>query len=184
MLALWPNSLKAPTSKGAIPDDWPKDLFTFGFVRHPIDRFFSAYNMFSNGVVNVDEKGYQGTGRVAITPNIPIEHFIDKAIYEKDYEAKWSIVRHTIPMSNELNLLQHADFIGRYERFDRDLESIKAHLGLTSPTTHANMSIKRNGNWEEQFYNLSEEYQSKLVDYYKADFDIYNYEIPNMLSGS
>ena len=152
--------------KGRFPSDrW--DDYKFGFVRDPIERFLSAYHMFISG-----RKDEDGTERVPILPDYTIDHFIDRALSSiDDFYEQWSVTRHTLPMSNELIGLQFADYIGRYERFEKDmeyiLETLKANKG---PIPRFNVSNK-------EPVVLTEENYDRLCEYYREDFKLFNYRM-------
>jgi len=173
VIALWPDSNedREISIESHIPKKYPNH-FKFGFVRHPFDRFVSCYYTY---VKDFDIL-------------MSFEHFIDKALYEQDYYSTWSLTVRTLPMSNELNLLQHADFIGKYENFKKDIEAISAYVGLTNTLEHVTVTVD-NKTWEEAIGTLNEEYYNKLLDYYRTDFNTYcypilEYEVLNSLSGA
>ena len=160
------------TGESTVLDNWLDDRvsfevsqdirFTFGFVRHPLDRFVSVYK----------DLNLEG---------VSIEHFIDKAIYEKDWYSSPSISLSTVPFSHPVNMLHEANYIGRYENFRKDFEAIKAHIGLTCETDYASIN-NSTSNWEEILSTLDDEYLNRLLGYYHQDFKTFNYEIPYSLS--
>ena len=177
VLSLWPNSLKAPTSKEGIPDEWPTSNFKFAFIRHPIDRFVSAFNMFAYGVTKYDKDGKAMESRDPILPNTSIHQFKDLVLHGDDYHAEWSVSWHTIPMTHPHNMLDRADWVGRYERFDNDLESLCQFLGLTNNHLRVNVSNKKQ-TWKETFMKLSPDDREGVIDFYREDFKSLGYEIP------
>ncbi len=52
---VWGSNYEGPVF-GAIPEEWA-GLFRFAFVRHPLQRFVSAYNMFTKGAFG--DKGWR-----------------------------------------------------------------------------------------------------------------------------
>ena len=160
-----------PPAFGHMPDDW-KHLFKFAFVRHPLDRFVSAYKMFTEGT-----KGAWFVLPADARP-LTVSEFIDIVLDEtiiyderrKSFEER--IRHHAIPQTHPFNCLHHADFVGRFETLQKDFERVAVHLGLTCQLPH--MHYAQRGEWNEY---LSGRDMERLVCYYAEDIARLGYEV-------
>lgn len=156
---------------GEWKEEWDK-LFSFAFVRHPIDRFVSAFYMFTEGT-NVKSKPRN--------PNMSVDLFADRAFYSTDYDVTHSIAHHTVPITHPINNIDKADFIGRYERFESDLKAIKVHLGIDDPWIPKFNVSQRYATWKQVVKKeMSPGTYNQLLDYYHDDFVEFDYEIQRL----
>lgn len=127
----WNRRVRGPRF-GAIPEEW-RGYFKFAFVREPLDRFLSAYRMFTEGT--------EGDPDWALPPDarpLTLDEFFDitrdeSIVFDerrRSFDEK--IRHHTIPQTHPFNCLREADFIGRFEEMDEDFARIARHVGLTS----------------------------------------------------
>ena len=148
-------------------------FFKFTIIRHPIDRFISAVNMFIR-----DNK---------IKPDCPIEEVINiiknknQSYTLNNYTNKAYIKRHTLPLSHKLYCLLDnndniiCDYIIKLEeihnkkKWNNFTETIKINektLNNYSNKTTKILTIN----------DLTKEELSFLYEYYKKDFVIFNYD--------
>jgi hypothetical protein len=121
---IWQKNYDGPVF-GYIPEEWGK-LFKFAFVRHPLQRFVSAYNMFT--------EGYMYRSNLQETRIWTIEDFVSIVLDEtilydgrrKSIEEK--IRHHTIPQTHKFNCLFSADYIGFFENFETDFSFVKLKI--------------------------------------------------------
>jgi Sulfotransferase family len=143
------------------------NYFTFTFVRDPVERFFSFYR--GKVLDGWDEFIAPALGRVGIDRAMGISEAID-ALRSHD-PASWE--RHVRPqrlflLSDEGQLM--VDFIGRFERFDRDwsrlsvLTQTEIALGRENPSLEYKPIVVR-----------PSEYLA-LCELYEEDFKLLGYE--------
>jgi hypothetical protein len=139
---------------GKVPEEWMK-YFKFTFVRHPMDRFLSAYRYY------LAYHNYKGSveefAKEALNPHMPLE----------DYR---SIKHHTFPQTHPLNCLQHADFVGRFENYAEDLEKILKTVGKKPPA-----QLPHKHKTEPAPICIPEETKQALIEYYAEDFEELGY---------
>lgn len=121
---------------GHIPEDW-QGHFRFAFVRDPLERFLSAYRMFTTGTLDEPDWSLPRDARP-----LTLEAFFaitrDESIVfdERRQTFEEKIRHHTIPQTHPFNCLRQADFIGRFETLEADFARIAAHVGQTAPLPH------------------------------------------------
>lgn len=156
---------------GHIPKEW-SHLFSFAFIRHPLQRLASAYNMFTQGATG------DSTWKLPLDARpLSIKDFIDivtdeNIIYDerrKTFEEK--IRHHTIPQTDDFNCLKHAKFVGRFENIDRDFSYIVKRLNIKRdlPKIHTTTACQ----WQDIF---KEESLEHAIEYYKEDFKLLEYK--------
>lgn len=159
---VWADNYDGPEF-WTIPDEW-NQYFKFAFVRHPLERFVSAWADFTQ------LRTYQGT----------IDDFVDvvtdeSVIFdERRKTAKERIRHHTIPQTHPFNCLQMADFVGRHENYLADLEYVLKRVGKKAETIPAIRKTAHDG-WRSV---LSGENLSRLIEFYEKDFDDLGYAKP------
>ena len=159
---------------GKVPNEW-MPFFKFAFIRNPYDRLISAWKMFIQGMTNSIWK------RPDDMPNscfLSLADFLeivtDESIaYGAERRTYKEIIRHhTIPQTHPFNCLGHANFVGRFERFEEDLGTIFEKLGLPllqiphwNKTTHDHYTSY----YDEKTRAISREF-------YREDLDSLGYE--------
>ena len=139
-------------------EEW-NELFKFAFIRHPISRFISCYLDYASRET-----------RQTMQP-FPLDQFAKQAIFAPN-ERLW---QQLLPMSNALHALDKADYIGRFEIYYQDLDSLMVHLGITKGDE---IPIPREDNWKNIVkQQMSPDVYESVVDYYRQDFNEYNYEV-------
>jgi len=168
---VWEMNYEGPVF-GEIPKEW-EELFSFTFVRHPLQRFVSAYKMFTEGA-----RGDPSWKLPVDARPLSIEEFLEivldeNIIYEQKrrlFEEK--IRHHTIPQTHPFNCLHLAKYIGRYESLDKDFHYICQQLGLnkTLPKMHTTTPVS----WQEI---LTGNVLDECIKYYKEDLEVLKYSI-------
>lgn len=125
--------------------EW-KNSFKFAFVRHPIDRFISA---FTSQSLHLDNRK-RVTGY--------IKDVLDKA---KSGVGGYILF---IPMVDFLT--EEIDFIGKYENKE-DWEKIEEKIGKIP---------HQNKNPTDKDFKLNEEEEKMVREFYKEDFKRFNYK--------
>jgi len=124
-------------------DQW-NDAYKFAFVRHPIDRFISAYNVF------VNKNEYLR------------ESFPEKQLLESVEDAlEWNPIVFR-PQSDFLR--EEIDFIGRYENIKKDWAKVSKIIGVKEPLPHMNKTNRK----PKKLTKKEEKYVREL---YKEDFE-------------
>jgi len=120
-------------------------LFRFAFVRNPFDRLVSAFHMFTSGLEDASSRLYDRTNqdspyRRAMSFAEFVAIVLDESVRFDEQRASLEeqIRHHTIPQRHSLHGLQHAEFVGRYEHFDRHFWQVAGRLGCQC-------SAQRNG---------------------------------------
>lgn len=161
---IWGSNYDGPTF-GSIPDEW-MSLFKFAFVRHPLQRFVSAWNMFTEGA--------KGDPQWRLPPDfrpLSLDQFIDivtndAIIFDErrsTFEEK--IRHHTIPQTHPFNCLHYADYVARQEDYESEVRLICDRVGVSLeqvPRMHVTTPMHWSG-------VLSGEALSRLTSYYHQD---------------
>jgi len=116
-------------ANGYVPAEW-KDLFIFGFVRHPLDRLVSAWKMFAIGMENTSWENADDVHGISLREFLDIAQ--DETIpYDGERKTtKEKIRHHTVPQSAPFYSLAEADFVGRFERYREDFQIVLDRIGL------------------------------------------------------
>lgn len=148
---------------GHIPADWP-DLFRFAFVRHPLDRFISAYSDFTQ----------LGSYRGSLDDFAGIV-MDDSIIYDGRRKTQAERIRHhTIPQTHPFNCLSLAQEIYRFERFGEEIAGLGARMGLSfGALPHRRRT--QHDSWERL---LDRALRRRLVAFYERDFADLDYPPP------
>ena len=148
---------------GHIPADWP-DLFRFAFVRHPLDRFVSAYSDFT-------QIGYY-RGSLADFAAIVTN---DSILYDERRKTQAQRIRyHSIPQTHPFNCLSLAQKVYRFERFGDEIARLAARMGLSfGALPHRRRT--QHDSWDRL---LDRALRRRLVAFYDRDFAELGYPLP------
>jgi len=152
-------------------------LYKFAVVRHPLSRFFSAFN---NKIREAPEPTWRA--HFGVDRNITVENFID-ILTSRDphnvdvhFQPQWIVCG--------LHLFKY-DHIGRYERLADAWARFQHHLGNDPPlpvpsqavTAKVNPATKGADKFIEWAQNAKgSEAWDKLVKFYKKDLDMLGYD--------
>lgn len=169
----WGKRKKGPRF-GQIPDEW-QDYFKFAFVREPLDRFLSAYRMFTKGTRNEPDWKLPADAR----PLTLAEFFDitrdDRFRFDQTKRRFEDRIRHhTIPQTHPFNCLRQADFIGRFEQIGADYALIAAHVGQTEPLPHMHSTAQSGRDPREELGPLAD----AVAEYYAEDSRFIAEELP------
>lgn len=170
---LWGAQYEGPCF-GMIPDNW-RSLFKFAFVRHPLQRFVSAFKMFTEGARGDPQWRLPEDARA-----LTVEDFMDivedeSVIYDerrRRFEEK--IRHHAIPQTHPFNCLHLADHVARHEHYEEEVRAICRKVGFplgTVPRMHVTTPL----DWSEL---LRGPLLERVVHYYREDFAALGYTRP------
>lgn len=139
------------------------DYYKFAMVRHPLDRFISAWQDKVHGV-NLFEFDEPTLERMRT-----IENFA-AWVAEKNLRTRRRN-RHLILQSRMIDL-SHIDYIGRLETFDDDFAVVCREVGIPVHTPPRHNRSKPQGVTRE---NASQELRSIVEEMYRRDYQIFGY---------
>jgi hypothetical protein len=143
---VWQKRYEGPVF-GAIPDSW-RGLFTFAFVRHPLDRFVSAWRMFTCGTANEPDWRMPADARPLSIEEFGEIVFDDGIIFDERRSTFEERIRHhTIPQTHPFNCLDEAEFVGRFERLEADFAHVARRVGAAETLPH--MHGTGHGGWRD-----------------------------------
>lgn len=173
---VWGGVRPVEPTFGFIPDQW-MHLFKFAFVRHPLDRFISAWKMFTDGSADSQSRTGKGPQKLRVREQLSIEDFAaivfdETIVYDERRKTFEERVRHhTIPQTHEFNCLRFADFVGRFESLDTDFDVVRRRLRITTTLPKLNHTV--HGHWSEY---LTGDVLGRCIRYYERDMRDLGYE--------
>jgi chondroitin 4-sulfotransferase 11 len=153
-------------------EHWNKQYFKFAFTRHPFDRFLSAYfyhfEMFKKKPTKQRELIYK-TGNSVDSFN----YFISKLAYPSYLRRN---VKKDLWFRDQCfwlfgKSLYEYDFIGRFERLEKDFKYIQEKLQINLKLTHKNKTKRMH------FQNYYTQKSKKIItNLYERDFNFLGYK--------
>ena len=177
---------KTPRQRGfsRFLNDHP-DYYVFSFVRNPYDRFASAWKW---GQLKLEKEGnlpfYSKDRPVSFEEYVLL---VTDFNYRKDNQGLWSEYDeyHTLPQfeffpnlngghyfTDKINPDFTCDFVGRFENINEDFNKVCSSIGtkeLKLPHAYNSKTFKQSFEW-------TDELKEKVYNYYKKDFELFNYE--------
>ena len=154
----------------SLPEDW-NSYFKFTFVRNPYDRLVSAWKMFANGMENT-EWAYNNSPLLGVNFYDFLKMATDNSI---DYDSRkdiYSVLRHhTLPQVHPYHCFQSADFIGKFENLESDIQKVTKKIGLRNyKIEHLNKTSRKSYKeyYDEKTYEL-------VTTNYKEELDKFGY---------
>ena len=149
-------------------------LFTFAFVRHPLDRFVSCWKMYSAGAKNDPRPGdWNGIVKARLRLEDLVDITLDESVSPLDRTTLNGRIRHhTIPQTHPTNLLHLAEFVGRFESIDRDFAFIRNKLSIAVDLPHMRKTAHQRYHQE-----LPNAVIDKLASFYAEDLKRLNYSM-------
>lgn len=136
--------------------------FNFGFVRHPVSRFFSAWAEFKRQ--HPDMRG------ASMDVNDFIEFYLTQANVRYDWRFVHFTPQHYFFYSGNKRI---ADFVGQHERFKEDWTAVQALTGIVSGPLN-NMRHRE----VPEFPVLTAHSRALLQNLYQRDFLLFGYNKP------
>lgn len=148
---------------GPIPETWRGR--SFAFVRHPVDRFYSAVAMFRTHKTKTLSETYW---RDRLTPRLAIELVKADAV-EIGKADFWQLCKlHLIPMTHEHFGLDRVEKILRFERFAEEWIALARYLEIETPPVrclkYAKSTVERDPDVDAEIREL-----------FAADFETFGY---------
>ena len=140
------------------------DYFKFGFVRHPLDRFISAWQ---DKVCDRNHFHFSEEERERMQT---IEHFA-AWVAGQDLRDLLATDRHLVLQSRLVDLTQ-ADFVGRMETFGADFSEVCERVGLSWKEPDRRNRSDPSGITRD---TASQELRSIVEDAYRLDYQVFGY---------
>ncbi|MGA8846305.1 MAG: sulfotransferase family protein [Nocardioides sp.] len=141
------------------------DYYKFAFVRHPLDRFVSAWR---DKVVGFNYFGFEPDELQRMQQ---IEAFA-QWVAAQDLEDPALIDQHLVLQSRAVDLTQ-VDHLGRLESFAEDFAVVCRRLGLPEPVAED----RRNQTAHLGRPEVSDEVREQVADLYRLDFQVLGYRL-------
>lgn len=193
-IGAWEGRYEGPM-RGHMPDAW-RDHFKFAFSRHPIDRMLSAYRMFTEmrlhvperrksrmlGLFGIDKEVTVFRDHKPLFPGLDIAQFLaiaaDESIGLDDRtpgtrKRKSTLRTHAIPQTHPHNMIEMADYVGRFEALEESMAAIGQRLGAKLSLPHTNRT-HGDVDWRRHF---DARLYDQAVAFYRADFERLGYDI-------
>lgn len=141
-----------------------EDYFKFAFVRHPLDRFVSAWRnkVVDNNYFEFDPATHERMQQVEEFARWTAGHDL----------SDLATADHHLALQTRLIDLTQVDYVGRLETFDDDFAAICERVGV--PATQArvrNRTSPRDGAAQP----VSDELRSLVGEIYRRDFQVFGY---------
>lgn len=145
-------------------------LYSFTVVRHPIDRFISAYKFLNSGGMNEGDINYK---MQVLVKYKDINDFVEKADANTLMEKVHFHPQYTFIC--DANGFPMVDYIGRYEKLDEVASYISKVIDEKFEIPLINKT-KISADKVDEF-ELSEKSKLKLQTLYEKDFSMFGYSI-------
>ena len=141
--------------------DEADDYFKFAFVRNPWDRFVSAYHYVVQRRPELTE----------VTSHKTFEEFVPVFSADPDRFLKIRYFRPQWSYLSDQQGYSPVDFIGRFERFDEDLQKVVARLDL-----HRTLMRHRKKSKRSDYRNYYDDARrDAIAEVYARDIETYDY---------
>lgn len=140
------------------------DYFKFAFVRHPMDRFLSAWRnkVVDNNYFEFDEATHRQMQQVENFARWTAGHDL----------TDLSTADHHLALQTRLIDLTQVDYLGRLESFDTDFAAVCERIGVPATRVEVrNRTEPRDGAVE----HVSDELRSLVGEIYRHDFQVFGY---------
>lgn len=142
------------------------DYYKFAFVRHPLDRFVSAWQ---NKVVDSNYYGFEPEQLLRMQQ---LEAFAEWTAGQ-DLEDAATVDQHLVLQSRAVDLTQ-VDHLGRLETFAEDFAVVCRRLAIPELVEEDS----RNQSTYDGPTVASDEVREQIADLYRLDFQVLGYRLP------
>ncbi|WP_440903786.1 sulfotransferase family 2 domain-containing protein [Catenovulum sp. SX2] len=143
-----------------------EESFIFAFVRHPIDRFLSAYSFLKQGGTS---HGDQCFSESVMSKYVDVNHFIEDWVDSRNINKKEHFVPQAYYLKDNKGKVR-ADFIGKFESIEQDFFNLMNKLRLDTQLSHSNRTKQKTE------LQVDESNIEKLKRVYREDFELFGYE--------
>lgn len=166
---------------GFFPETW-RDVYSFCVVRHPIDRFFSAINMFkfgSESLINTNDF-YKEARFSELTVSRALDILMDYDIpFDRSVRnVNANLKHHLLPQTHPYRCVGETKEIFRYETFSEDMDIVRERIGL--PMDIARVRTAKIGVPKLSIEDLTAQELEELIDIYGDDLYLLNYSTPTL----
>ncbi len=158
-----PRHAKAVTALEMLPRELYDSLFKFAFVRNPWDLQVSSYHHIRRERPHLIKhiENFEEFLEWKFDPQRPYQYIIDTSItLQSDY---------VIDLHGRIIV----DFIGRYERLEKDFKEVCRRIGIKPPELPHRRKASNRRPYQE-YYN--EKTKSLVRDYFSRDIELFGYE--------
>ncbi len=144
--------------------------FKFTFVRNPWDRLYSAYRFLSRGGMTTEDSEWAKRHLAAFDSFDSFVHeglTMPSVVLYPHFRPQVEFIR--IPGRTRFPV----DFVGRFERIDRDFAVVRERLGVRAPLLHDNKTISTGSSFYRDAYSKSA--IKRVADIYGEDVNAFGY---------
>jgi hypothetical protein len=170
---IWPD--KTGPFQGYIPAEY-RDKFKFTFVRNPYDRFISAWKYcisqtrYKTSLLDDPELFF------SIVAKNSNHYFWDCTIYDNFKGCKTSFaVHHASPQSDPFYMICETDFVGRFENFQEDFNTVCDMLSIKRVELRHPKKYKTDHLHYSEYFK-DKEFTERVTEFYKEDFEKFGYD--------
>lgn len=142
-----------------------RSLFTFTFVRHPIDRFISAFEFLKKGGMHSIDRDFSD---YFLLKSKDVNEFSRLFFEEKKIREYIHFKRQSDFLTWNGNI--EVDFIGKFENLEEDFSVVCNAHGIQNNLQKLNVTQKK------ESIDLEQENIDRLTQYYNSDFENFNYD--------
>ncbi|MBF4160238.1 sulfotransferase family 2 domain-containing protein [Nocardioides acrostichi] len=150
------------------------DYFIFGFVRNPWARMYSWYAMIQRAQENADagvEKAAKQLRKNRLWKKVLADHPDFETFIMRGPEDHRELRRPQISYLRTTG--RRADFIGRQERFDKDLQKVWGRMGLEWPGESLKVNTGPSTDYREHY---TPQMRDKVAEVFAKDVKRFKYE--------
>jgi len=149
------------------------NYFKFTFVRNPYDRVVSAWSKVNLGVIKKLNNDLSKVNSLEVQNKLVsmFENFI-----LNEWDNSFGLTNHFRPLKLWFRQgKKFYDFIGRFEHYERDINSIcsKLNINMNQVIPHISQSIRK----DYKIYYNNQKVIDKVKEMYKEDFELFDYKI-------
>ncbi len=153
------------------------NMFKFTFVRNPFDRIHSAYCFLrANGMGGLDAEFNQ---RV-LEPFHSFERFVLEGLDRNEVRSFWHFLPDTHFLSLKPGDALGLDFVGRYERLDRDFDFVRRRVNPAARLGYSNHTPAK----EPYRRAYTAEMIDRVAKQYAVDLELFGYSFDGPSDGS
>ncbi len=157
---------------GRLPDEWTRH-FVFTFVRNPFDRLISAWKMFTEGI---EDTGWKVP--LDLQQGMSLADFLEVVTDESigygpgKRTGRIRVRNHTLPQTHDYYSLEQADYIGRFENYEIDVNRIFQRLGIDEAPPGP-WHVTNRGPYRQYFDDAT---RLTAENYYAGDLERFEYQ--------